>query len=142
MKASAHWRVILARREVDLARHAGNAVVGLADRVGVEGVGRQMSAPAARYLVQISEITSGRVRFNRSLLPFWSCVNSRAGAEARLVEPVALDHRAVGPVLHQDALLGDLRSMSAFSARLCEVIAGRTPRRWQMAKVRSARLSV
>ena len=59
-----------------------------------------------------------------------------AGAEAGLVEPVALDRGAVGPVLHQDALLGDLAQEVGFlSAGHAIPGGGRTPSRWQIAKV-------
>ena len=61
-----------------------------------------------------------------------------AGAEALLVEPVALDHRSIGAVLHEDPFL----RKRAQELGLLGAGHGRTPSRWQIAKVRSARLRV
>src|SRR5262249_23741340 len=74
-------------------------------------------------------------------------VEVAAAAKAFFVETIGLDHRAVGPVLDQDAVGGDVaQQLGFFGAGHDRLPWGlpwaRTPSRWQMAKVRSARFSV
>src|SRR6185369_12471467 len=104
--------------DVDLARHAGDAVVGLADGVGVEGVGgKQIGAGLDVVGADLAHDLGAR-EVEQVVVALLVVLERAAAAVARLIEAIGLDGGAVGAVLDQDAVVGDLAQLVGFfSAR-------------------------
>jgi len=106
----------------------------------VEGVGGQKIGNPA-FDVGVADLTDdlGSRQVQKVVVALLVVREVAAAAVAGLIEAMGLDRGAVRPVLHQDAFLA--RARAAGRLFQCESWR-RTPKRWQVAKVRSARLSV
>ncbi len=118
----------LRRRAVDFADEMLGGEVGLADRIGIEGVGREHvrtgvgEAPADR----LHQLRPGQVQ--QVVVAALVLHQVEPGAIIGAPEPLGLDHRAIGAVLDENA-----------PRRFRAEGVGRghwpalTPSRWQMA---------
>src|SRR5262249_14523355 len=129
----------LRRREVDLAGELLGAVVALADGVGVEGVGGQEVGAGVDVLVADLGHDLGPRQVQEIVVALLVVRELATVAETGLVQPIGLDGGAVRAVLHKYSVLRDL------TEQVCLLVAChglRTPSKWQVANVRSARFSV
>ncbi len=129
------------------------AVVALGDRAGVEGVrldhvrpGREEGIVDLAHRVGDGEVQHVVVSGERMPVRV-----EAPAAVVGLAEPVALDHRAHGPVEEHDAarrespqrrLVGPMRAHGASAADSPPIGRGRSPRMWQIEATSSARLRV
>ena len=148
----------------DFARQARSMQVELADQtlhpivaqrrgIGIEGVGLD-DVGARGQVLGVNLADQRRLRQRQQVvvaLQIARPVAEALPAVGGLVGLVALDHRAHGAVEHQDALGQQTPEFShacrashadCSSSSGGSVCAARTPSAWQIAKVRSARLSV